>query len=176
MFVTLMCMGIVWNINAQNHEMIKKPQPIECKVEIKDMNEVQMVYYEYTGPYMKSFDDFERLMGYLQNQKVQLGPHALGIFYDDPGEVPENELRSEAGHMVLRQIKTEKPYMYKKLEACKAVSVKYYSMEEIMPAYEAIAKFVEENKLTLKGFSIEIYYSNDPEKIDTEILMPLEGN
>ncbi len=143
------------------------------KVEIKEMSEMQIVYYENTGPYDQAFNDFPTLMSYLQSNKIPLGAHSLGIFFDDPQQVPENKLRSEIGFLVTDKVKTKPPFKYKKLDACKAVSAKYTSMDEIMTAYQAISNYIMEHKLKTAPYSIEIYYSYEEGSVDAEIFMPI---
>ena len=129
-----------------------------------------MVYYKFTGPYMNSFNDFGKLMEYINTNEIPMGPYALGVFYDDPAQVPEDQLKSEAGYMVQEEVEVSDNFFYKKIPAGKAVSLKYHSMEEIMPAYEAIAKFMQEKEIKTVPYSIEIYYSPDPSVVDAEIL------
>jgi effector-binding domain-containing protein len=167
--VMLYMLGLA--LNAQEKSASCKAK---FNVEIKEIEEIHMVYYEFTGPYMNSFNDFNKLMGYLKTNKVPMGPHALGIFYDDPSQVPEDQLRSEAGYMVQGKVKTGEGFLFKTIPAGKAVSVKYTSMEDIMKAYEAIGKYIGENGIKVKPFSIEIYHSTDPSVIDAEILFLIE--
>lgn len=145
----------------------------DVKVKVKDMQEMHVVYYEFIGAYDQAFNDFPKLMGYIQSQKLPMGPYSLGIFLDDPQQVPASELRSEVGFMLTGPVETTGDYKYKKVPGGKAVTAKYNSMEEIMPAYEAIGKYIAENNLKTAPFSIELYYSYDEKNIDAEIFMPL---
>jgi effector-binding domain-containing protein len=157
-------------VSAQTPQTMKEFNPA-----IRTVDEIQMVYYSFTGPYMQSFDDFGQLMGHIQANNLPMGAYSLGIYYDDPNVVPENELRSEIGYMVTAPVSETKKFKYKKIPAGKAVSVRYTSMDEIYPAYEAISKYIMENKIETESFSLEIYYSNDPSVIDAEILMPIKS-
>lgn len=143
----------------------------DFEIEIRKVDEIHMVYYEHIGPYMESFNDFGKFMAYMQQNNMPMGSHALGVFYDDPKEVPEPELRSEAGHMVTVPVKTSNGYKYKKIKGGKAVSIRYKAMDEIIPAYDTIAKYIENKGYETRDYSIEIYYSNDPNVVDAEILM-----
>jgi effector-binding domain-containing protein len=156
---------ILSTMNAQT-------QP-QVEVKVKKMDEIHLVCYAFTGPYQQSFNDFPKLMGYIQSKKLPMGPYSLGIYYDDPQQVPADQLKSEVGFMVTKKADVETPYKYKKLEGVKAVTAKYTSMEGIMPAYQAIAAYVAENKLKTAPYSVEIYYSYDETNVDAEIFMPL---
>lgn len=147
------------NISAKNFE-----------IKIRDVNEIHMLYYEFTGPYDQSFNNFGKLMEYINKNQLPMGPYSLGIFYDDPEKVSADKLRSDIGYMLAGKVEPTEDYKYKYIPACKAVSVKYKSMEEIMSAYQAISKYIMNNKLKTQPYSIEIYNSFDPGTIDTEIL------
>lgn len=154
------------NLKAQNKETMK-----EFDVQIRNVDEIQMIYYSFTGSYMQSFNDFPKLMAHISQNNLPMGPYSLGVYYDDPEKVPENKLRSEVGYMVTDQVKESGVYKYKKIPAGKAVSVRYKSMEDIYPAYDALAAYIEKKGLNTEEFSLEIYYSNDPNVVDAEILM-----
>lgn len=144
------------------------------EIEIKELPEMHLVYYEFTGAYPAAMEKFEDLMKYLMANSIALGPHSMGIFYDDPAVVPENELRSEIGFLVNGPVEVSDGYKYKKIEACKAVCTKYTSMEEIMAAYGEISGYIVENKLDTAPYSMELYYGNDPNVIDAEIAFTIK--
>ena len=145
------------------------------QVSIKEVPEMSIVYYSFTGPYEQSFNDFGKLMAYIQQNKIPMGAHALGIFYDDPSTVSADKLRSEAGYMVSKKVEVSGNYKFKTLPAGKAVSVRYKSMNDIMTAYQTIGKYIGENGIETEPYSIEIYYSSDPSVIDAEILMMIKN-
>lgn len=141
------------------------------EITIRKVEKIQMVYYDFTGPYDKSFSEFGQLMTFVQKEKIQMGQFSLGIFYDDPAVVDKAKLRSKIGIAVASnpEFKSEK-FNYKKIPAGKAVTVRYKSMEDIMPAYEAISDYIMKNNLKTEDYSVELYYGNDPNTIDAEIL------
>jgi DNA gyrase inhibitor GyrI len=143
------------------------------KVTIKDVPEITMVYYEFTGPYEQAFNNFGQLMGYIQQNKIPMATYSLGIYYDDPVTVSADKLRSEIGFGVTQKVETSGVYKCKTLAAGKALAVKYSSMSNIMPAYEAIGKYLAANNIKTLPYSVEIYYSADPQVVDAEILFYL---
>ena len=144
------------------------------QVTIKDVPEMNLVFYSFTGPYEQSFNDFGNLMAYIQQNKIPMGAHALGVFYDDPATVSADKLRSEAGFMVTKKVEVSGNYKFKTLPAGKAISARYKSMNDIMPAYQAIDKYLAEKGIKTEPFSIEIYFSSDPTVVDAEILMMIK--
>lgn len=153
-------------LHAQNQTEMKKFEP-----QIRQVEEIHMVYYEFVGPYDQSFNDFGALMHHIQSNNLKMGPYSLGVFYDDPEVVPANELKSEIGFMTAGPVEESGKYKSKTIASGKAVSVRYTSMDDIYPAYEAISNFIKENSLTTVPYSVEIYYSANPSVIDAEILM-----
>jgi AraC family transcriptional regulator len=149
----------------------KESVPPEIQVEVKNVPEIQILYYEFTGPYNQSFSKFSGLMDYIKNNNIPLGEHALGIFYDDPNEVPAEQLKSEAGFMVTKEVNPANGYLFKKIPAGKAVIAHYKSYDQIMAAYGAIEKYISDNGITTAPYSIEIYYNSDPSVVDAEIRM-----
>jgi DNA gyrase inhibitor GyrI len=143
---------------------------VKFKVTIKDVPEITMVYYEFTGPYEQAFNNFGQLMGYIQQNKIPMAAYSLGIYYDDPVTVSADKLRSEIGFGVTQKAETTGIYKCKTLAAGKAVAVKYTSMSDIMPAYEALGKYLTANNIKTLPYSVEIYYSADPQIVDAEIL------
>lgn len=146
----------------------------DFKIEIRKIDDIHMVYYEFMGPYQNCFNDFPKLMEYIQKNQLPMGPYSLGLFYDDPEEVPAEKLRSEPGFMVQGPVKVGDGFKYKKIPATKAVTTRYKSMEEIMPAYAAISNYIMENKLSTAEYSMEIYYSYDEKNVDAEIIFLLK--
>lgn len=159
-FLTLLTMAQETKVKTAN----------DFKVEIRELDDIHMVYYDFVGPYQECFNDFGKLMEYIQAEQIPMGPYSLGLYFDDPETVSADKLRSQPGFMVQEPIKVSDVFKYKKIPSCKVVSTRYKSMDEIIPAYEAISKYIEENEIQTESFSMEIYYSYDPNVVDAEIL------
>jgi DNA gyrase inhibitor GyrI len=142
----------------------------KLKVTVKDVQEINMVYYEFTGPYDQSFNNFGELMAYIQQNNIPMGANSLGIFYDDPATVSADKLRSDIGFVVAKKVDVTGNYKFKTIPAGKAVAVKYSAMDEIMLAYEKVSKYIMDNGIKTAPYSIEMYYSADPNVVDAEIL------
>jgi len=164
-FLGLIIISLQLGIMAQNPETEKSMEPT-----IRKVDKIQLIYYNHTGPYQQAFSNFGQLMGYIQQNQLPIGPNSIGIYYDDPETVPENELRSEVGFMLMKPVEGSDNFKYKEIPAGKAVSIRYTSWEEISPAYEAIGKYIAENNINTVPYSVEIYYSSDPSVVDSEIL------
>ena len=146
----------------------------EFPVEEKDIETFNFLYYEFTGPYDKSFGDFTAMMGFINEKGVEIAGFALGIFYDNPEEVAPEKCRSEIGIMVKSCEGDFGPYKCKTVEGGKAVVTNYKSMEDIMGAYTAVSKYIMEKGLQTEPYSMEFYKSSDPNVVDADIVFMLK--
>jgi DNA gyrase inhibitor GyrI len=146
-------------------------KPEKFKVTVRDVDKIKMVYYEFTGPYDQSFSEFAQLISFAKENKLTMDKFSLGIFKDDPELTPADKLRSEIGLAITSKAKVDlAKYKYKELPAGKAVTVKYKGMDEIMPAYEAIAEYIKTNNIKTENYSVELYFGQDPDQMVSEIL------
>jgi len=66
-------------------------------VRIETIAEIHLMGLKHTGDYMGIGQSFERIFGWLGMRGLQDNQmRSIGIYYDDPGSVPEHELRSVA--------------------------------------------------------------------------------
>ncbi len=66
---------------------------------VVEMEELRVLGLEHVGPYYKIGEAFERLHGFQLSAHVENAP-LVAIYYDDPHNVPEHNLRSLAGVIV----------------------------------------------------------------------------
>ncbi len=68
---------------------------MEAKTDILEPMKVLSV--KHTGPYFNIGAAFEKLSAFVKEQNIEVSDARwLGIYFDDPESVPEEELRSEA--------------------------------------------------------------------------------
>ena len=73
-------------------------QMVIREVVIRDVPAMNVVSLDHRGPYMQIGKAFDSLFGWLAGRNLlSAEARMIGIFYDDPGVVPEAELRSKAG-------------------------------------------------------------------------------
>jgi effector-binding domain-containing protein len=68
------------------------------EVTMKQMPGYRVMGIQHTGPYEKIGDAFERVHAIAHEHGVQV--HMIGVYFDNPNETPEAELRSLAGLVV----------------------------------------------------------------------------
>ncbi len=80
------------------------------EISIKTLPEMKVVSVPHTGSYMQISKSFEMLYGCLASRQL-LKPtmRSIGIYYDDPASVPEDELRSRACLVTEGDIPLESP-------------------------------------------------------------------
>ncbi|SEI49034.1 AraC family transcriptional regulator [Paraburkholderia diazotrophica] len=74
-------------------------------VVIRDIAGFDVLTVDHVGPYLQIGKAFETLMDWLASRGLLSGEmRMIGIFYDDPTAVAENELRSKAGVWLPRAV------------------------------------------------------------------------
>ena len=166
--IILICLVTMSTIIASAQKSEK-----DFKIEVKDIETFNFMYYEFTGPYDKSFGNFSTMMEFIGKQGIEIAGYAVGIFYDNPEEVAPEKCHSEIGIMVNSCKGDLGIYKCKTVEGGKAVVTNYKSMEDIMGAYTAISKYITDKGLQTEPYSMEFYKSNDPNVIDADIVFKL---
>jgi AraC family transcriptional regulator len=79
-------------------------------VTIRDLPPLQLAAIDHVGSYMQIDRAFEPLFGWFAARGL-LSPatRSIGVYYDDPFSVAEDELRSRAGLVVQRDFRFEAP-------------------------------------------------------------------
>lgn len=150
-------------------------EKVKFPVSVKDVEGFHFVYYEFTGPYQKSFEQFGSFMAYLKKNNIKTGPYSVGIYLDNPQKTAPEKCRSEIGFMVQGPVKTAGLYKYKKVDGFKAISTFYRSMMDIQGAWDALVKYLATNNLIMVGPAYEFYETHkDPSVISAECLFPIK--
>ena len=61
----------------------------------------RVVSFTHVGPYATLRDDYAELMAFLEREGLEIGGPTWEVYVDDPGEVPEERLRTKV-HVALR--------------------------------------------------------------------------
>ncbi|HXZ08995.1 MAG TPA: AraC family transcriptional regulator [Paraburkholderia sp.] len=85
-------------------------QMVMREVVIREVPATDVVSVQHVGSYMQIGKAFDTLMGWLAARNL-FSPEMrmVGIFYDDPGIIPEPQLRSRAGVMLPQSVEVEAP-------------------------------------------------------------------
>ncbi|OGS22945.1 MAG: hypothetical protein A2252_07650 [Elusimicrobia bacterium RIFOXYA2_FULL_39_19] len=138
-------------------------QKIEFKAQ--DVGAMTMVYTEHIGPYNKIGPKFEIVKKYLDDNKIAY-TYGIGEYLDNPAKVRQEELRSYAGYLVDKPIKTAEPIRVKKIQKNYYVVCTFVGMPMVGPfvVYPKATKWFEKNGYEMTGAAYEIY------KIDGKIM------
>lgn len=161
---------LIGGINAQDTTKTCSPK---FDVQIKNIESFNMLYYEFTGPYEQAYNSFQTLMDFMAQNNIGMGSSAVGIYYDDPQVVAADKLRSEVGYTTINAVDSAGNFKFKKVEAYKAVCVKYTSMADMMGAYGAIMEYITKNNITIIGPAYEFYYDMYGPNPISEIAFPI---
>jgi AraC family transcriptional regulator len=85
-------------------------QMVMQEVVIRDVPAMDVLTIDHVGPYMQIGKAFDAMMGWLGARDLLSSTvRMIGIFYDDPGVVPEAELRSKAGVVLSKKVEVSAP-------------------------------------------------------------------
>ncbi|HEY5602508.1 MAG TPA: AraC family transcriptional regulator [Gammaproteobacteria bacterium] len=96
--------------HVQFQPPLRDKEPGMYDVTIKTIPAMKAVTIRHTGPYMQIGKAFDLLYGWLAaRQRMVPGNRVLGIYYDDPAAVAEDQLRSRAGVVLNQPVAIEPP-------------------------------------------------------------------
>jgi hypothetical protein len=135
------------------------------------MGPYTIAYESYIGPYGETGPVFTKVYESVKADGIET-TKGLGIYYDDPGKVSADKLRSDCG-IVIEQSdlakfnKVRRKYNVKKLPQKDSIVIEFPIRNALsyfmgpMRAYPALTKYVEEKGYKF-GMPYELY--NEPEK------------
>jgi hypothetical protein len=132
----------------------------------KDLPAMTLVYEKYVGPYMETGKIIMKLSKDLAGDNI-VTKRAFGIYYDNPGKVAQDKLRSVAGS-ILEENDAQKAsgltrYNVKEFPATKAIVAEHPYVSKmsiilgIMKVYPKLAKYMQTKGYGMQSQIIEIY-------------------
>lgn len=161
----------------------KAPEKKVDLIQLKEMKPFSYCALEMTGSYEQHSAAFMKLYGEAGKQGLPMYETPFGIYWNSPGEVPEEELKWEIGFAVPEDKEIQEPLKSKKCEYDLFVSRNYegaFGFEEMGKAFGEIKIWTKENKYECIGPVIERYTSmpakNDKGQLSgkVEILIPVK--
>lgn len=119
---------------------------------------------------------YGKLFSFLGQKNVSPAGAPFAVYYKFD---PQGNTEYEGGVPVKGKIETSGEISFKEYPAMKVVSVMYTgAYENMMPVYNAIDKYIKDNKLEKAGASWEVYLTDPdettPEKNQTIIYFPVK--
>jgi AraC family transcriptional regulator len=118
-------------------------------------------------------------MGEFFKQGLTPNGPFLGIYYNNPREVKEEELRWEIGFPVANDADVKAPLNKKEFKSHKAVVYLHTGpYENLDKSYDKVLKYIEDNGYKVVWPVYDKYINNPqmvkPEELKTEITVPIE--
>jgi AraC family transcriptional regulator len=160
-------------------QLLSEEQKTGPTPEIKDVAGFWYASMEFKG----SYSQMEKNIGVFMNEffKQGLTPNGpfLGIYYNNPNEVKEEELKWAVGFPITKDDKVQAPLNKIEFKGQKAVVYLYIGPYEKMgESYDKIFKYIEDNGYKAVWPTYDRYLNNPqmvkPEALETEIIVPVE--
>lgn len=122
-----------------------------------------IVYLEHSGPYYQIQNKIVKVEKYLVDNNIQY-LHSVGIYFDNPAEVAESELKSFGGFLVKDSVVVNEPYKFLKIDRRQVVVASIEALPMIAPfkIYPAFNEWLGNNKnVEIVAPPIELYVSDD---------------
>ncbi len=151
------------------------------EIKVKDVPAMEVMSLPFTGAYEQTQKKLDRLLSW----QLRVGhPHSsepLGLYYDEPGTVPEEEQRAEVCLPIEEECEPEEDIERKELPAVTvACTVHKGPYSDIPRVYEEIFDWIRENGYeyiedmpTREVFQVMYGHTSEPEEYVTEIQVPV---
>lgn len=151
------------------------------EVVIRDVPAMNIVSLDHVGSYMQIGKAFDSLFGWLASRNLlSAEARMIGIFYDDPGVVPEAELRSKAGVVLPADIDVAAPVGVTQLRGGQYAVLRHKGpYSDMHAAYQWLygTWLVQSGREAADAPAFEEYLNNPketaPADLLTEICLPL---
>lgn len=154
------------------------------QVTIKETEPMTVAFINMTGPYAQISESSSKLYDWVEQEGYQVSGPLLGIYYNAPGEVPDDKLVWELLSPIADDADPSEPDRYglgvKRLKTIQVASTRHKGpYEEMGKTYERLGFWIRQNGYKIAGPSQEVYLSNPeetaPEELLTEVMLPIEG-
>lgn len=158
-------------------------QSAEAQVIVKETESITAAFLPMKGPYTQVSEAFGKLYGWMGQKGYEPAGPPLGIYYNAPGEVPDEELAWELLSPISGEVAPGDPdeqgIGVKKLEATRVASITHKGpYEGLSKVYEGLTAWIKDNGFETAGPPHEVYLNNPaetaPEELLTEVNFPVK--
>ena len=153
---------------------------LSIEVTVKQTEPMTVAFLGVKGHFSQIPTAFSRLYSWISEKGYTPHGPAIAVYYDVPGQVPDDQLRWELRSQVSEDIvptgPDEQGLGVKRVGAVQAATTMYKGpYEEMEGTYEALTEWVSENGYEINGPFEELYFNNPerPEELLTEIRFPV---
>lgn len=155
---------------------------ITMKVEIVEMEDMDVIFVRHVGPYDMCGTAWEKLCQWAApNGLLQPGAKVLGLSYDDPQITPPDKLRYDACIEVRQPIEVEIPVGRKHVKGGRyAMSTHFGPYDTLAETYSQLCgQWIPQNGYEIDDRGCVEIYQNSPEDTEpqdliTDIYIPLK--
>jgi AraC family transcriptional regulator len=147
--------------------------PIE--VTIKQLDPVAVAFLSVTGHYSQIPTSFDRLYGWINQRGYQPHGPAITVWYNIPGEVPDNELHWEVRSALSGDVIETAPDLdnlgVKHLDAVQVATTMHKGpYDEVEETYKALLAWITAHGYEIIGPPEELYYNEPAKTLPGELL------
>jgi len=148
-------------------------------VQIKDQASFAYAYLDCVGPFTQIPQKMMEFMGAFFKQGLKPAGGPFAIYFNDPRQVPEAELKWLIGMPIAPGAAPVDPlkkgeFNHPKVAVCLHVG----PYEKVGETYAKMMAFIDQNGWKVIGPAMEKYFDNPqmvaPEKLRTELVLPVE--
>jgi len=152
------------------------------KVTIKQTEPMIVAFLSVKGHFSQIPTAFGRLYSWISEKGYKPRGPAIAVYYDVPGQVPDDQLRWELRSQISENTvvigPNEQGLGVKRVGAVQVVATMHKGpYENIEGTYRALTDWVSENGYEINGPFEELYFNNStrtpPEELLTEIRFPV---
>ena len=152
------------------------------QVTIKETEPITVAFLSMKGPYTQISEAFGKLYSWMGEKGLMPAGPPLGLYFNVPGQVPDEELLWELRSPIAGDVATSGPDEQgrgvKRLEAIQVAATMHQGpFEEVGRTYGALAGWIMENGYEILGPTEEVYLSDPnetpPEQLVTEVRFPV---
>lgn len=140
-------------------------------VEEKRMNDTQVAFIRYRGPYDMIPELMEEVVNWAMKKNLKMTGMIYGAYFNRPDDVPPEELFYEIGASFEGNAKDEGNVQVKVIPEHTVISTMHKGpYDHVGPVIEGLAKYAVENNYDIIGPVTEVYL-NDPNEVGPEELL-----
>jgi AraC family transcriptional regulator len=155
----------------------------ERQVEIRSLNEIEVIGVPHTGPYLEIGKAYRRLNAWLTaNDLFTPGLAMLALYFDDPDQVAPEELKSMACVSMPELPDPEPPFVRQKVPGGRYAVLRHRGPYETMPNdYDfLLGEWLRTSgEVVRDGPMFELYFNTpmnaEPADLITDIHVPLSS-
>ncbi|MFP4175800.1 MAG: GyrI-like domain-containing protein [Planctomycetota bacterium] len=151
-------------------------------VEVKTVEPQTVMSHSFQGSYTQVMDRLDELMAWQLRVGHPYSDRPFAIYYDDPQDVPEDELRAEVCLPIAEELEPEEDFERRRVEGGQFVSVMHHgSYSALDESYDVLFDWIDENECEMidEAGTREIFHRiigevDSVEELETEVMVPVE--